>query len=60
MIIWHWWNDIDRGLPNYLNKKLFSFHFVHLKSHVDCRVSIPNFLGDRPETNRLSDGKAVS
>jgi hypothetical protein len=60
MSILHWWNDTNRGLPNYCKKKLFAFHFVHLKSHVDSLVSIANLGGDRPKNNCLSDGTAAS
>lgn len=48
------------GLPKYCKKKLFAFYFFHLKSHEDCVVSILKLCGDRPETNRLSDGTAIS
>jgi len=60
MIMWHWWNDTDRGLPKYCKKKLFAFRFVHLKFNEDSLVYIPKLCGDQPETNSLSDPKAVS
>jgi hypothetical protein len=31
----HWWNEIDRGIPKYSEKNLPQYHFSHHKSHVD-------------------------
>jgi hypothetical protein len=31
----HWWNEIDREKPKYLEKNLSQCHFVHQKSHMD-------------------------
>jgi len=51
-----WWNDTDKGKPNYSEKNLSSCHFVRRTSHVDrprmesaapvpvCRTQIPHIL----------------
>jgi hypothetical protein len=37
----HWWNDTDRGEKKYSENILSQWHFVHLKSHMDCRKIEP-------------------
>jgi len=31
MRVEHWWNDIDRGTPNFLEKNLTQYQFGHHK-----------------------------
>jgi hypothetical protein len=49
----HWWNDIGRGKPKYLNKYLSQCHFNHHKSHTDLE-SNPGLRGKRLAINSLS------
>jgi hypothetical protein len=31
----HWWTDIDRRKPTYLERNLSQCHFLHHKSHTE-------------------------
>ena len=31
----HWWNDTDKGKPEYWDRNLFQWHCVHQKCHTD-------------------------
>ena len=35
MSVESWWNDSDRGIPNYLERRLSQCHFVHHTPHID-------------------------
>jgi hypothetical protein len=41
VIMEHWWNDIDRGKPNYWEKNLSQCQVAYHKSHMDW----PGFEG---------------
>jgi hypothetical protein len=49
----HWWNDIGREKPKYLNKHLSQCHFNHHRSHIDLE-SKPGLRGKRLAINNLS------
>jgi hypothetical protein len=56
----HRWNEIDKENPKYSKKNLSQCHFVHHKTHKDWPGIEPGFCGERPVTNRLSHGTAMS
>jgi hypothetical protein len=42
MSIEHWWNNIGRGTPKYLQKNLSQGHLVHQNSHMGCTGQTQN------------------
>jgi hypothetical protein len=54
------WNDIDRGKPKNSEKNLSQCHFAHHKSHLIDLGAKPGRRGERPATNRLSHGTALT
>jgi hypothetical protein len=50
----HWWNETDRGKPNYSEKTLSQCHFAHHSSHIDWPESKPARRGGRPTANHVS------
>jgi hypothetical protein len=54
------WNETDRGKPKFSGRNLPQCHFVYHKPIWTDPGSNPGLRGERPATNRLSHGTAMS
>jgi len=59
MSLKYWWNDTDKGKPNYVDKNQSHCHFAHHRSHLDHSGVESGLPWGEPGYNSQSQGTAL-